>query len=129
MNKVFPLGLSVALASVSCSTLEDSDSVKPEEVLELTVQGQTQLIGNGKSRTAFLVRVPKSATQREITFTTSGGFFIYNNLKAIKQFADSIAGDYCFTRTVLRSDTVKGPVYIIAETPFARRRVSVTFTK
>ncbi|WP_375437295.1 hypothetical protein [uncultured Hymenobacter sp.] len=118
-----------ALLIFSCSTLEDPSLVEPEQVLQLTVQGKTELLGNGKDKTALIARLPKGTTQQEVTFTTSGGSFVFNNLKTIKQFADSVNGGYCYTRTVLKTDTTKGVVYIIAETPNARRQKSVTFIR
>lgn len=109
--------------TISCSELEDPYAVAPDDILQLLV------VKNVKTRADILVRVPEDAGQTDVTFTTSGGFFRFNNLKTIKQFTDSIAGGYRYTRTELRPDTTAGPVYITAETTFARRRVNIKFVR
>ncbi|MBH8567728.1 hypothetical protein KB206_02455 [Microvirga sp. STS02] len=123
--------LASALAAVwvlgGCSPLEDPALVAPEEILLLSVTGKKQLVANGQDKTVLLARVPKEAGQVIITFTTSAGSFPFNNTKIIKQFADSIQGDYRYARTLLRSDTTKGTVYLTAETPQASRRQTVLF--
>jgi hypothetical protein len=112
------------MLTFSCSDdLEEPSKVASDDILKLTVNK------NVKNLTTVLVRVPKDAGQIDVTFTTSGGFFSFNSLRTIKQFTDSIAGDYRYTRTELRPDTTKGPVYITAETTFARRRVDIKFVR
>lgn len=114
---------------IGCSKLEDPDLIPEEEQLQL-FSSKDSLIADGKDIAFVFARLPYDAGKLDINFTTTKGLFNQVGAKTIKQTADSIAGEYRFSKVILQSDTSKGEVTITAEvatTNVSRKRLIIKF--
>lgn len=129
-NQKLCVALLLLAGVMSCSEPENPDAVRPAEKLLLTTpKDRTQLKANGRDSLYLTARLPDAAGAIDVTFTTTGGTFVYSGAQTDKQYADSTDGTYRYATTLLRADTLPRAVYVTAEIANARYRLSLTFTK
>lgn len=116
--------LILALAAAACdgipSDLERTpDDVPLSEIIDLSrAGGDRPLRADGMSVDTLVARIPRGASSREITLTTSRGSFLLNpGNKSIKVRAErsaSTTDDRLVARAVLVADTTAAPVVVSA---------------
>lgn len=123
---------------VACSSLVDPDSIPADDALIVTATDTkgnpiSSLKGDGHSQAHLLAQLPAKANSQDVTYTTTGGHFVYNETKTIKELADSVSDGYRFARALLQSDSLKPNeslkvIYVTVEVAGTRQRLPLTFT-
>lgn len=138
--KIYRLFLLTILTGIAaCSPLVDPDYIPPEDAITLRAidsKGSTvtTIKGDGQSQARILAQLPAETTSQDVTFSTTGGHFVYNEGKTIKELSDSVSGAFRFARALLQSDSLKPSdppkvLYITVEVAGTRQRLSLTLTK
>lgn len=134
------LSLLVALAlAAGCEAIFsepelDPDDVPPSAVLELRRTGGDQpLLADGASRDTLEARIPKGASTRVVTFTTSRGKFLLSpgkqEIKVRAEPGNDPTDERLIARTVLVADTLPGEAVISASVGEFTRYIVVPFIK
>lgn len=115
----------ILIIALGCnSPLEDPDHVPAEKMLQLTGD-PSSIPSHGQGRAVITARIPKEAGILDVTFKTTSGTFPQVNAKEIKEYTDSLAGDYRYASTTLVSDTAKVTAYVTAEVKSSRVRIPI----
>jgi hypothetical protein len=125
MRKLILICITATIFACS-SDLEDPDAVPEDQKLQIYTT-KSSLVADTRDTTRVFCRLPVDAGRTDIIFTTSKGAFLESNALTVKQYADSVAGNYRFAAVTLRSDTSRTLVFITAETGTSRKRISIIF--
>ncbi len=129
MKKIIACSLAL-LWNAGCTEPEKVDNVALADKLLLTTKPiKSQIKADGKDTAYLLARLPHDAGVVDVTFTTTGGTFVFSGGSEIKDYADSSDGTYRYATALLKADTIPKQVYVTAEIASVRNRISLTFTK
>jgi hypothetical protein len=112
----------------------NTDQVAPEEILRVyRASGVAPLPANGVSQDTIYALLPRDASQRIVTFTTSAGSFApvpgSTSVKVRAERSTTPYGDKLVARAVIRADTLARTAVVSAEIGEFVRYVEVSFIK
>ena len=129
LKKIILIAIPVLLVSACDFDLEDPKNTSDDQTLMVRKLTSVPLKVDGMDSTTFEARIPKDAGHLDINFKTTLGTFPRTASKEIKEYADSIIGNYRFAYVTFKAGNDIGTANITVETIGQRRRILVTLTR